>query len=144
MIWISCRYSSTYEEDINLDFRIIETVESEELFDGQLLYIPEEYPENCDEYYSAYKNDNNNILFARNIWFCCDARPKNNLKKDFCLFLFGKNGKMLRMDLQQLVHIHGRNTYGKKIFFILVRSLVGIMVNVLIRDLLIMNMIQKN
>ena len=59
-----------YEEDLSLDFRIIETAESEELFDGQfkVLYIPEEYPENCDEYYSEYKKEKYNILFMHGTW----------------------------------------------------------------------------
>jgi DNA repair exonuclease SbcCD nuclease subunit len=41
--------------ELNFDFRIINTVECEEIFpDVYALYIPEEYMENPEEYYSEY------------------------------------------------------------------------------------------
>ena len=53
-----------YEDDEDLDFRIIETVQDEEILGLKVLYVPEEYPENSDEYYSAYKQNKYNIMFA--------------------------------------------------------------------------------
>lgn len=46
-----------YEKNPNYDFRIIQTVTEEELFPGvHVLYIPEEYMEDKDEYYAEFLN----------------------------------------------------------------------------------------
>lgn len=47
------------------DIRIINTVEKEDLFeDFRVLYIPEEYMKDIDEYYNDYFNDTYDMLFG--------------------------------------------------------------------------------
>lgn len=47
--------TSLYTEDSGVDFKIIETVSTEKLFHNvEVLYIPEEYVKNKDEYYAEY------------------------------------------------------------------------------------------
>ena len=47
-----------YEEDLTLDFQIIERAYEDELCGMKVLYLPEEYPEDCDEYYANFKDEN--------------------------------------------------------------------------------------
>lgn len=56
--WNQLENFSMYESDIvDVDFRIIRTVEEEYLFhDMKVLYIPEEYVHDKDDYYSKYFN----------------------------------------------------------------------------------------
>jgi hypothetical protein len=50
------------------DFKIILTVEDEWLFeDMHVLYIPEEYMENKDEYYAEYFNQNYDMIFGHGL-----------------------------------------------------------------------------
>lgn len=50
------------------DFKVIHTVEKEWLFDDlHVLYIPEEYMENKDEYYAEYFNDTYDIVFGHGL-----------------------------------------------------------------------------
>lgn len=52
-------------KDYNCDIKIIYNVEKEEIFkDFKVLYIPEEYVVNKDEYYAEYFNDNYNMIFG--------------------------------------------------------------------------------
>lgn len=49
----------------NVDFKVFETVESEELFPNfNVLYIPEEYITNKDEYYKEYFNKKYDMIFG--------------------------------------------------------------------------------
>lgn len=112
-----------YEEDISLDFRIIETAEEEELFDDQfkVVYIPEEYPENADEYYARYKTGKYNVMFAHTTFdFVAMPGQIEQSKKDThtAPVLIWKEWKdALENGFATVGHIHGRNTYGKKIFY---------------------------
>jgi DNA repair exonuclease SbcCD nuclease subunit len=52
----------------NCDFRVIHTVEKEWLFDDmQVLYIPEEYMENKEEYYKDYFEDKYDYIFGHGL-----------------------------------------------------------------------------
>ena len=52
----------------DIDFKIINTVSDEYLFDNfKVLYIPEEYMENKDEYYSNYFNNTYDMIFGHGL-----------------------------------------------------------------------------
>jgi DNA repair exonuclease SbcCD nuclease subunit len=52
----------------NCDFRVIHTVEAEWLFeDMHVLYIPEEYMENKEEYYKEYFSDTYDYIFGHGL-----------------------------------------------------------------------------
>lgn len=61
---------SHYAGDPKYDFKIISTVQTEELFpDFHVLYIPEEYVENQFEYYKDYKTPNKyDMIFGHGTW----------------------------------------------------------------------------
>lgn len=58
------------ETDTTLDFKIIETVQEEKLCGLDVLYIPEEYPENQAEYYAPYLADGKtyHCIFGHGTW----------------------------------------------------------------------------
>jgi len=58
------RFESRY-----LDMKIINNVSEEELFPNfKVLYMPEEYPVNADEYYGEYKKKTYNAIFGHGMW----------------------------------------------------------------------------
>ncbi len=57
-----------YLSDPELDFKIVLTVEKEEILGLNVLYVPEEYPENVAEYYSEYMSGNYNIIHGHGTW----------------------------------------------------------------------------
>jgi hypothetical protein len=57
-----------YLNDPELDFKIILTVETERIMGLNVLYVPEEYPDNVAEYYKEYKQGNYNIMHGHGTW----------------------------------------------------------------------------
>jgi len=54
--------------NFNVDFKVIETVDDEELFPNfKVLYIPEEYVLDKDEYYKKYFNNNYDMIFGHGL-----------------------------------------------------------------------------
>lgn len=53
---------------IPVDFKIINTVEEEELLGLKILYIPEEELLNQDEYYAPFKKNSYNIIVGHGTW----------------------------------------------------------------------------
>lgn len=112
-----------YEDDIHLDFRVIENVEEEDFFDGafNVLYVPEEYPENVDEYYAEWKKRKYCVMFAHTT-FDFVAMPgqieisqKNTHTAPVLIWKEWKDS--LENGFATVGHIHGRNTYSNKIFY---------------------------
>lgn len=110
-----------YENDLNMDFKIIETVSEEDLLGLHVLYVPEEYPENADEYYAEYKAKKYNIMFAHATFdFVAQPGQIEQSKKNThtAPVLIWKEWKdALENGFATVGHIHGRNVYGKKIFY---------------------------
>lgn len=112
-----------YEEDLSLDFRIIENVEEESFFDDQfnVLYIPEEYPENAEEYYKDWKTRKYNVMFAHTTFDFVSLPGQIEIsKKDThtAPVLIWKEWKdALKNGFATVGHIHGRNTYSNKIYY---------------------------
>lgn len=110
-----------FETETGLDLRIIENVEVEELLGMKIIYIPEEYPENSDEYYKNYKTDEYNICFCHGTWDFV-AQPGvidiANRTTHSAPVLFWKEWKeCFKNGFVSAGHIHGRNTYSNKIFY---------------------------
>ncbi|HAG04748.1 MAG TPA: hypothetical protein DCG28_04830, partial [Lachnospiraceae bacterium] len=73
-----------YEDDINLNFKIIKTVTKEELLPNlKVLYVPEEYTLDKNEYYKDYFNDKYNYVFGHGtIQELVGFNTKNIVKKE--------------------------------------------------------------
>lgn len=70
-------------KDYKCDVKIIYNVEKEEVFkDFKVLYIPEEYMVNKDEYYADYFNDEYNMIFGhgmvQEVAFCALSQESAN------------------------------------------------------------------
>lgn len=110
-----------YEDDINIDFKIIETVTEENILGMNILFIPEEYPENSEDYYKDYKTRKYHCGFAHGT-FDFVAQPgvieNANRSTHSAPVLFWKEWKeAFENGFVSVGHIHGRNTYGNKIFY---------------------------
>lgn len=57
-----------FEEDENVSFRIINTVESEIIENHKILYIPEEYMKNPEEFYEDFFNEEYDIIFGHGMF----------------------------------------------------------------------------
>lgn len=113
-----------HEADENIDLRVIETVEVEELFGLKLLYLPEEYPQNSEEYYADYKSADAryNAIFGHGTWdfVAQQGLLEKSLKTDVCsapVFIWKEWKHTIPNGFISFGHIHGRNTYGKKIYY---------------------------
>lgn len=110
-----------FESDIDMNFKIIETAQEEELLDLHILYLPEEYPENADEYYKEYKTKQYNIIFGHGTWnFVAQPGQIELSKKDVHtapVFMWDEWKDTIPDGFISFGHIHGRNKYGKKIFY---------------------------
>jgi len=111
----------SYENDLNLDFKIIETVTEEDIKGLHVLYLPEEYPENSSEYYAPYREKVYNIIFGHGTWDFV-AQPgqiEQSLKDTHSapVFIWKEWKETIPNGFITFGHIHGRNTYGNKIFY---------------------------
>lgn len=52
----------------DVDFKYIKTVEVEDLNGMHILYCPEEYPMDADEYYDKFKKDKYDLMFVHGMW----------------------------------------------------------------------------
>ena len=111
----------SYENDTSIDFKIIETVQKEDILGLHILYLPEEYPENSDEYYKDYKNDTYNIIFGHGTWDFVAQPGQIELSKKNThtapVFIWKEWKDAVPNGFISFGHIHGRNQYGKKIFY---------------------------
>lgn len=110
-----------YEGDLDLDFRIIETVTTENMLGLDVLYLPEEYPENSEDYYRDYKTGKYNIILGHGTWdFVAQPGVLEHSKlstHSAPVFMWNEWKESVENGFIVFGHIHGRNTYGKKIFY---------------------------
>jgi len=110
-----------YEEADNFDFEIIETVKKEDVRGLHILFIPEEYPENSDEYYKEFKNDKYNIICGHGTWDFVAVQAMidvaNKETHSAPVFMFEEWKDCIKDGFISFGHIHGRNVYGRKIFY---------------------------
>lgn len=109
-----------FEKYTNENFKIIESVYEEELFPNHnVLYLPEEYIENEDEYYKDYFNKKyNSIFFHGNMDFASYSSHIQTIKgtKNSPNF---SSSKIASLSIGAVIggHVHIRQSYNNKIFY---------------------------
>ena len=112
--------SRQYEDGI--DFKIIKTVGKEDIDGLHVLYIPEEYPLDPEEYYGDYKKDKYNIIFGHGTWdfVAFDnqiAHGNQSNVKSVPVFMWNEWKDCIPDGFVTFGHIHGRNVYSDKIYY---------------------------
>ena len=106
-----------------LDMRVINSVTEEELFPGfNVLYVPEEYPINADEYYSEYKNKEYSAIMMHGMWdfLAMNSMIEEANRTDFQtapIFKYDEWKQCVPHGMIICGHIHSRHIYRKKIFY---------------------------
>ena len=113
-----------FTTDIDLDMRIIKTVEEEDLCGLHVLYLPEEYPMNVEEYYAPYKATDKryNCIFGHGTWdFVAqqglEEKSNNNETHTAPVFMWKEWKHTVPNGFISFGHIHGRNVYSNKIYY---------------------------
>ncbi len=110
-----------YEDTEGFDFEIIETVKKEDVRGLHMLFIPEEYPEDSDAYYKEFKNDNYNIICGHGTWDFVAVQAMidtaNKETHSAPVFMWNEWKDTVKDGFVSFGHIHGRNVYGRKIFY---------------------------
>jgi len=109
------------ESESGIDFRIINTVTSEQMFpDLKILYIPEEYMENKEEFYKNYFNEEYDLCFGHgtfnHVSFINKEIESEKPIKNAPIFSFFEIKDMVKGPII-FGHIHQANAYKKKIFY---------------------------
>lgn len=107
-----------------LDMKIFNTVTEEELFPGfNVLYIPEEYPVDSEEYYKEYKNKEYQALMGHGMWdFAAAAQSvideaDRKDTKTAPVFKYSEWEKTIPHGMAIFGHIHLRMVHKKKVFY---------------------------
>lgn len=114
---------STFQTDGELNFRIINEVSTEELLpDFNVLYIPEEYPEDSESYYKEFKEGNYAAIFGHGTWdfISFDNQIEHGNRKDINsapVFIYEEWEKSFENGFVSFGHIHSRHKYKNKIFY---------------------------
>lgn len=112
-----------YEADPALNFRIIESVCEENILGRNFLYIPEEYPEDINEFYKEFKAEEKlyDVIFSHTTWdfVAMPGQIENAMKNTHSSpVLFWKEWKhTIPNGFISSGHIHGRNVYSNKIYY---------------------------
>ena len=101
-----------------VDYKYFETVSSEDIMGIRVLYVPEEYPMNIDEYYAPYKNDKYDLMIVHGTWdFVNFAAAIDNNRNDINtapVFRVKEWKDALEHGLAISGHIHGRHGFKDK------------------------------
>ncbi len=106
-----------------LDMKIYDTVGEEELFPGfKVLYIPEEYPVDADEYYAPYKKKQYQAIMGHGMWDFVAVQSVieagDDTKHESCPVLKVKDWESaIPHGFAMFGHIHARHVYKKKFFY---------------------------
>lgn len=108
------------EPDLDLVFH--DTIAEEEIEGIKFLYIPEEYPENNEEYYAPYKKQKYSVIHGHGTFSFLAFKDqieqsKNNDINTAPIFEYSEWKDALENGVAIFGHIHGRNVYGKKIYY---------------------------
>jgi hypothetical protein len=101
-----------------IDYRLYETVGAEEIDGLNILFVPEEYPMNIDEYYAPYKEGRYDLMFVHGTWdFINFGKTIDNDRNDMHtapVFKYGEWKDALEHGLCVSGHIHGRHGFKDK------------------------------
>lgn len=106
-----------------LDMKVINTVSEEELFPGfNVLYVPEEYPVNADEFYAPFKEKQYEAIMMHGMWdfLAMSSMIEESNRTDFQtapIFIYDDWKQMVPHGMILCGHIHARHVYKKKIFY---------------------------
>lgn len=107
----------------HLDMKVINTVSEEELFPGfNVLYVPEEYPVDADEFYAPYKTKEYSAIMMHGMWdfLAMNSMIEQANRTDFQtapIFKFEDWKQCVPHGMIICGHIHSRHIYRKKIFY---------------------------
>jgi len=115
----------TVTPDKDIDYKYFEVAEVEDLLGMKVLYVPEEYPMNIDEYYSKFKEMDLDLMIMHCTWdfigFGGEADNKRNDIHSAPIFVYKEWEKALSHGTAICGHIHGRHGYktpeGMKIIY---------------------------
>ena len=101
-----------------VDYKFFETVSVEDIMGLRVLYIPEEYPVNINEYYAPYKNDKYDLIIIHGTWdFINFGAAIDNNRNDINtapVFRVKEWKDSLEHGLAISGHIHGRHGFKDK------------------------------
>lgn len=112
-------------ENTSIDYKYFETVGTETLLGMNILYVPEEYPLNVNEYYAEYKTQKFDLMLVHGTWdFIGFGGEEDNERNDINtapIFVYSEWKDALENGLSICGHIHGRHGYtvpeGTKIIY---------------------------
>jgi hypothetical protein len=109
------------EKNPNYDFKIINTVTSEEIFPGvNILYLPEEYMENMEEYYSEYFSQKFDLCFFHgtfgHVGFHNKSQESERPMHNAPVFEYEKMKDVVDGPIIG-GHIHNADDYKDKVFY---------------------------
>src|SRR5574344_1180194 len=102
-----------------IDFKFYETIGEECLLGLNILYVPEEYPINIDEYYAPYKTKQYDLMLVHGTWDFINfgGMINNNSRNDINtapVFKYNEWSYSLEHGLAICGHIHGRHIFKVK------------------------------
>lgn len=105
----------------DVDFKIYETVQEEEILGKKILFLPEEYPEDFKNYYNEYKTKKYDILFGHGTWdflsFGAEKKESPRGVRQAPIFIFDEWQETLKEGIAVFGHIHGRTVHKDKVFY---------------------------
>lgn len=117
-----------YENEKDLDFKVIQHV-TEEIYTAKkdatksfhFLYIPEEYPEDSDEFYSEFKKEKYDAIFGHGTWdFAAPPGVSEKARSNTHsapVFSYEEWKDQLENGFVIFGHIHDRQIYKNKVFY---------------------------
>lgn len=109
-----------FTRDLDANFRIFETFESENIAGIDILYLPEEYPEDSKAYYADVKSKKYNILFGHGTWdFMSFGAEKKTITgvRHSPVFEYDEWLPTFENGLAVFGHIHGRTSHKDKVYY---------------------------
>ena len=101
-----------------VDYKFFETIGEEDIDGMKVLYIPEEYPMNIDEYYAEYKKKQYDLIISHATWdFINFAKSIDNNRNDMHtapVFKYNEWKYSLEHGVCLSGHIHGRHVFKTK------------------------------
>jgi hypothetical protein len=109
------------EKNPNYDFKIINTVSEEEIFPNvNVLYLPEEYMENMDEYYADHFSKQYDLCFFHgtfsHVGFANQSQESERPMRHAPIFEYEKMKDIVKGPIIG-GHIHNADDYKNKIFY---------------------------
>lgn len=104
------------------NFKIIETAQTENICGMDILFLPEEYPQDSNEYYKEFKEKEYNAIFGHGTWdfIAFDSQIEHSNRTDMNsapVFIYQDWEKTIPNGFVSFGHIHSRHVYKKKIFY---------------------------